>query len=49
MAKNTSGSKKPGGKSTSWRNTAAAMDFAFGANVKKPKGKGKKPAGGGSV
>jgi hypothetical protein len=47
-------SKKTGKKSTSWRTSAAAMDFNFGQNAKPKGGKGSKggrgkPAGGGSV
>lgn len=48
MATKKSGKKKSGGKK-GWRNSAAAMSFNFGLNVK-PKGGGKrKPAGGGSL
>jgi len=38
-----------GGKGGSWRHTASAMDFSFGANVKVKGGKRKPPPGGGSV
>jgi len=49
MAEKKSGKKK--GKGGGWKNSAAAMSFDFGANVKSTGKKGgkRKPAGGGSV
>jgi hypothetical protein len=37
-----SGNKKSGKKPTSWRTSAAAMDFNFGLNAKRKGSKGKK-------
>jgi hypothetical protein len=50
MAKTGTG-KKTGGKSTNWRNSAAAMSFNFGLNARPKGSKGgkRKPPGGGSV
>ncbi len=49
MAKKQSGKKKKAGSKKGWRNSAAAMDFNFGLNVKPKGGKRKRGAAGGSI